>query len=66
MEMSYDPTYNIAYIKLQIGAEEVETIKVSDELIVNMTPDGKVYGNENSSVAVSSRVAHGLRLFFQA
>jgi uncharacterized protein YuzE len=46
MEMSYDPTYNIAYIKLRTGTEEVEAIKVSDELIVDMTPDGKVYGIE--------------------
>ena len=32
MKLSYDPRYNIAYIRLREKAAEVETIRVSDEL----------------------------------
>jgi uncharacterized protein YuzE len=46
MKLSYDPRYNIAYIKLQVKSKEVEAIKVSDELVVDMAPDGTIYGIE--------------------
>jgi uncharacterized protein YuzE len=46
MKLSYDPRYNIAYIQLQAKKEGVEAIKVSDELVVDMAPDGTIYGIE--------------------
>ncbi|MBN2009605.1 DUF2283 domain-containing protein [candidate division KSB1 bacterium] len=46
MELSYDSSYNIAYIKLRQKSTEVESIKVSDELVIDMTADGKIYGIE--------------------
>lgn len=46
MRFTYDPRYNIAYIRFQEKRAEVETIRVSDELIVDMAPDGTVYGIE--------------------
>ena len=46
MRLSYDPRYNIAYIRFREKSEEVEAIRVSDEIIVDLTPDGKVYGIE--------------------
>ena len=46
MQFSYDPRYNIAYIRFQKQPAEVESIRVSDEIIVDMTPDGTVYGIE--------------------
>jgi uncharacterized protein YuzE len=46
MKLSYDPRYNIAYIRLQAKKKGVEAIKVSDELVVDMTPDGTIYGME--------------------
>ena len=46
MQFSYDPRYNIAYIRFHKQQAEVESIRVSDELIVDMTPDGTVYGIE--------------------
>lgn len=46
MRFSYDPRYNIAYIQFQEKTAEVETIRLSDELIVDMAPDGMVYGIE--------------------
>ncbi|MDN3510832.1 MAG: DUF2283 domain-containing protein [Candidatus Jettenia sp. CY-1] len=46
MRFSYDPRYNIAYIRFQPKSSEVESIKISDELIVDMAPDGTIYGIE--------------------
>ena len=46
MKLSYDPRYNIAYIRLREKTAEVETIRVSDELNVDLAPDGTVYGIE--------------------
>ncbi len=46
MKITYDPRYNIAYIRLQQKSTEVESIRISDELIVDMAPDGTIYGFE--------------------
>ena len=46
MRFTYDPRHNIAYIRFGKKQEEVETIKVSEELCIDMSPDGKVYGIE--------------------
>ena len=46
MRFSYDPRYNVAYIRFREKLTEVETIRVSDELIVDMAPDGTLYGIE--------------------
>ena len=46
MKLTYDPRYNAAYLRLQKKTKEVETIRVSDELNVDLAPDGTVYGIE--------------------
>lgn len=46
MKLSYDPRYNIAYLRFHEKVAEVETIKVSDELNVDIAPDGSIYGIE--------------------
>ncbi len=46
MRITYDPKQNIAYIRLQEKRAEVETIRISDELNVDISPDGAVYGIE--------------------
>jgi uncharacterized protein YuzE len=46
MKISYDPRYNIAYIKMREKPKEVETIRISDEVNVDISPDGKVCGIE--------------------
>ncbi len=46
MKLTYDPRYNIAYLRLHEKKAEVETIRVSDELNVDIAPDGTVYGIE--------------------
>ena len=46
MEISYDKKYNIAYIKIQEKTSNVETIMLSDEVNIDISPDGKIYGIE--------------------
>ncbi len=46
MKFSYDPRYNIAYIRFYEKGTGVESIRISDELIVDMAPDGMIYGIE--------------------
>jgi len=46
MKLSYDPRYNIAYLRFQEKRAEVEAIRLSDELVVDMAPDGTIYGIE--------------------
>lgn len=46
MKLTYDPRYNIAYIALRDRTESVETIEVSDELNIDIAPDGTIYGIE--------------------
>lgn len=46
MKLTYDPRYNIAYIRLHEKPAQVETIKISDELNVDLAPDGTIYGLE--------------------
>jgi uncharacterized protein YuzE len=46
MKLTYDPRHNIAYLRLHEKIVEVETIRVSDELNVDIAPDGTIYGIE--------------------
>lgn len=46
MKFTYDPRHNVAYIRLHEKKTEVETIRISDELVVDIAPDGTVYGIE--------------------
>lgn len=46
MRFTYDPRYNIAYIRFQEKGAQVEAIRLSDELIVDIAPDGTIYGIE--------------------
>jgi uncharacterized protein YuzE len=46
MRLTYDPRFNIAYIRFRQKSAEVQSVKISDELIVDMAPDGTIYGIE--------------------
>jgi uncharacterized protein YuzE len=46
MKLTYDPKHNIAYFRLHEKKGKVDTVRVSDELNVDMAPDGTVYGIE--------------------
>jgi len=59
MKLTYDPRHNIAYIRLAEETAEVETVHVSEELNVDLAPDGKVYGIEflNANEQLASLVS---------
>ncbi|MDN3515911.1 MAG: DUF2283 domain-containing protein [Candidatus Brocadia sp.] len=46
MRLTYDPRYNMAYIRLHEKTTGVETIKVGDEMNIDIAPDGTIYGIE--------------------
>lgn len=46
MELTYDRKQNIAYIRFRPAADQVQTLRVSEELNVDIAPDGTVYGIE--------------------
>ena len=46
MKLTYDPKHNIAYISLKKKRGKVRTVSVSDELNVDLAPDGSIYGIE--------------------
>ncbi|MBI5180182.1 MAG: DUF2283 domain-containing protein [Nitrospirae bacterium] len=46
MKLTYDPRYNIAYIRLHEKVTAIETIKISDELNIDIASDGTIYGIE--------------------
>ena len=46
MKFTYDPRYNIAYIRFHTKGTEVEALRISDELVIDLSPNGRVYGIE--------------------
>jgi len=46
MKLTYDPRYNIAYLRLHEKLGDVETIQLTDEINVDLASDGTVYGIE--------------------
>jgi uncharacterized protein YuzE len=62
MKLSYDPRYNIAYLRLREKTAEVETIRISDEANIDLAPDGTVYGIELLNANEQMRAADGGKL----
>jgi uncharacterized protein YuzE len=46
MHLTYDSQFNVAYIRLRAKRAKVTTVALSDELNVDLGPDGRVYGIE--------------------
>ena len=46
MKLNYDPKHNIAYLRIHEKAGQVTTIKMSDDMNIDIAPDGTVYGIE--------------------
>jgi len=46
MRLTYDPRHGVAYIRLREPSGPVETVCVSEELNVDLAPDGRVIGIE--------------------
>lgn len=64
MKVTYDPRYNVAYIRFREESAEVEAIRVSDELVVDLAPDGTVYGIELLNANEQLRYADAGKLLF--
>jgi uncharacterized protein YuzE len=65
MKLTYDRSRNVAYLRLRPKGSEVETIRVSDELNVDIAPDGSVYGIELLNANAQLRAADGGRLVLE-
>ena len=46
MKLTYDPAFNIAYITFREKTENVNSIKLSEEIIIDLLPDGTLAGVE--------------------
>ena len=46
MRLTIDPRANVAYLRFREKTVEVETIRVSEDVNVDLAPDGTVYGIE--------------------
>ncbi len=46
MRITYNPRRNVAYIRLQEKQTGVEAIRISEDLVIDIAPDGTVYGIE--------------------
>lgn len=68
MELSYDPENNVAYIRMRKRKGEVESIRLSDDLVVDLSPDGTVYGMEllNAKAQLSTGGTAKLRVVNEA
>lgn len=63
MQFTYDPANNVAYLRLRAGADAtIETIRLSDEINIDLAPDGSVYGIELLNANVQLRATDGGRL----
>lgn len=60
MHLIYDPRRNIAYLRLREAlGMEVETLQLSDEVNIDLAPDGTVYGIELLNANAQLREADG-------
>ncbi|MCL6476481.1 MAG: DUF2283 domain-containing protein [Firmicutes bacterium] len=64
MELRYDPKYNVAYIRFRQHSEEIETVRLSDEVLVDIAPDGRIFGIELLNANEQLGILHGLDFRF--
>ena len=46
MRVEYDIKYNVGYIKFKEKPDQVTSLKISEDLVVDMAADGSIYGIE--------------------
>jgi uncharacterized protein YuzE len=62
VQLSYDPRRNIAYLRLREAAStQVETVRLSDEVNVDLAPDRTLYGIELLNANAQLRSSDGGR-----
>lgn len=59
MKLSYDPKQNVAYMRFHKKLGQVTTIKISDDMNIDIAPDGTVYGVELLNANVQLTRDHG-------
>ncbi len=60
MRLTYDPHHNIGYLRFREADQvQVETIRLSDEVNVDLAPDGSIYGIEFLNANAQLGVAEG-------
>ena len=64
MKLTYDPRYNIAYIQLREKDETVNSIKISEEMVIDISSDGTVYGIELLNAKEQLQDKKSLHLLF--
>ena len=64
MKITYDPKYNIAYLKLQDKKTKVEMLQLSEEVNIDVSPDGKLYGIELLNAKKQLRLTKGATFTF--
>ena len=65
MKLTFDRARNVAYIRLAESPAQVESVRVSDELNIDMTADGRVYGFELLNANAQLQDLAGARLFVE-
>jgi len=65
MKLTYDPQHNVAYLRLHERVVPVETIHVSDELNIDLSPDGTIYGIELLNANEQLRREHAGKLIVE-
>ena len=63
MKLTHDPKANIAYIAFKAKRGKVRTVVVSDELNVDVVPEGSIYGVEllSANAQLAARKALAVR-----
>jgi uncharacterized protein YuzE len=46
MKVEYDIKYNLGYIKFKDKPENVTSLKISEDMVIDMAADGSIYGIE--------------------
>lgn len=65
MKLTYDSRYNVAYIQLREKKNTtVDSIKISEELVIDMSADGTVYGIELLNANKQLYDKHSIHLLF--
>ena len=64
MTLTYDPRYNIAYIKLREKTATVNSVKVSEEVVIDLGADGTIYGIELLNAKQQLQDKDSLHLMF--
>lgn len=65
MKLTYDPKFNVAYLRFLPKSTDVESVHVADDLNVDIAADGSVYGIEFLNPNEQFRDAELGRLVFQ-